>query len=76
MGPEFGSLIDRSKQYKSEFGDSFVSVEHILLSLLQDNRIGKRIISEFNLTEGSLREAILAIRGTQKVTDQSNKHSL
>ena len=75
MGPDFGSLVDRSKRYKSEFGDSFVSVEHMLLSFLQDNRIGKRIISEFNLSEENLREAIQAIRGTQKVTDQSNEFS-
>ena len=75
MGPDFGTLIDRSKHFKSEFGDSFVSVEHMLLSFLQDNRIGKRIISEFNISEENLREAIQAIRGTQKVTDQSNKFS-
>lgn len=71
MGPDFGALIDRAKRYKAEFGDSFVSVEHLLLSFVHDNRVGKRLISEFNLTEENLRVAIQAVRGTQKVTDQN-----
>lgn len=71
MGPDFGALIDRAKRYKLEFGDSFVSVEHLLLSFLHDNRIGKRLIAEFNITEENLRAAIQAVRGTQKVIDQN-----
>lgn len=69
MGPDFAQLIDQAKRYKAEFGDSYISVEHLLLSFVHDNRIGKRLIAEFNLTEENLRAAIQAVRGTQKVTD-------
>ncbi|MCO5575035.1 hypothetical protein L7F22_028832 [Adiantum nelumboides] len=69
MGPDFGAVIERAKRFKAEFGDSFVSVEHLLLSLMQDDRFGKRLMAEFNLAEEALRTAIQAVRGTQKVTD-------
>ncbi|KAH7425199.1 hypothetical protein KP509_11G043800 [Ceratopteris richardii] len=71
MGPDYAALLERAKGYKAEFGDSYVSAEHLLLSFMHDNRIGKRLIAEFNLTEEKLRAAIQAVRGTQKVTDQN-----
>lgn len=71
LGPDFAALIERAKSYKSEFGDSFISAEHLLLSFLHDTRCGKQLFAEFSLTEEKLREAIKAVRGTQKVIDQN-----
>lgn len=52
-------------------GDDFVSVEHLVLAFPSDARFGKRLFTNLNLTEKSLKDAVEAVRGNQKVTDQS-----
>lgn len=52
-------------------GDDFVSVEHLVLAFTSDKRFGKQLFSNLNLSEKSLEDAVQAVRGNQKVTDQS-----
>ncbi|CAM6102774.1 unnamed protein product [Calypogeia fissa] len=70
LGRDLEALIERAKTYKKEMGDSFISVEHLLLSYLKDSRFGQNLLKEFKITEQSLKAAVEAIRGPQKVTDQ------
>jgi len=42
-----------------------------LLAYTQDDRWGKKLFQEFQLSEATLKQAIKTIRGSQKVTDQN-----
>ena len=64
-------LLDRAEQFRQDFGDDYISVEHLVLSYGQDARFGKPLLKEFNLDETQLRSLIEQVRGSQKVTDQN-----
>lgn len=70
LGRELEGLIQRAREYKKEFGDSFVSVEHLVLGFAEDNRFGKQLFKDFQLSLKSLKDAIQSIRGRQTVIDQ------
>ena len=71
LGRSFDSLLDRSEEYRKEYEDEFISIEHLILGYAKDKRFGKSIFKEFKLTESKLKEVIQQIRGTHKVTDKN-----
>lgn len=71
MGSNLGVLLDSAQKHKKEMGDDFVSVEHLLLAFHSDKRLGQQLFRKLQLSEKDLREAIKAVRGNQRVTDQS-----
>lgn len=74
MGSNLASLLDSARKYKKEMGDDFVSVEHLLLAFHSDKRFGQQLFRNLQLSEKDLREAIQAVRGNQRVTDQSTSY--
>uniref|UniRef100_A0A2N9GYD5 Clp R domain-containing protein n=1 Tax=Fagus sylvatica TaxID=28930 RepID=A0A2N9GYD5_FAGSY len=70
LGRDLEALIQRARDYKKEYGDSFVSVEHLVLGFAQDQRFGKQLFRDFQLSQQTLKSAIEAIRGRQSVIDQ------
>lgn len=71
LGSHLSSLLENAKKHKKEMGDSFVSVEHMLLSFLSDTRFGQKLFRNLQLTEKALKDAVNAVRGSQRVTDPS-----
>ena len=71
LGRSLDTLLDKAEQWRKEFGDDFISIEHLILAYAKDERFGKNLYQEFGLTEGKLKEIIQQIRGSQKVTDQN-----
>jgi ATP-dependent Clp protease ATP-binding subunit ClpB len=71
LGKSFDTLLDRADKYRQELGDDFISVEHLIVGLAQDERFGKNLFQELGLREDRLREIIKQVRGTQKVSDQN-----
>jgi ATP-dependent Clp protease ATP-binding subunit ClpB len=71
VGRSLETALDRADAARKEFGDEFISVEHLLLAYPKDDRFGRALFTEFKLDEPKLREAIQQIRGNQKVTDQN-----
>ncbi|GKV08803.1 hypothetical protein SLEP1_g20381 [Rubroshorea leprosula] len=70
LGRDLESLLQRAREYKKEFGDSFVSVEHLVLAFAQDQRFGKQLFRDFQISQQALKSAIESIRGRQSVIDQ------
>ncbi|CAH8386767.1 unnamed protein product [Eruca vesicaria subsp. sativa] len=70
LGRELEGLFQRARQYKKDLGDSYVSVEHLVLGFAQDKRFGKQLFKDFQISEKSLKTAIESIRGKQSVIDQ------
>ena len=71
IGKGMQTLLDRSEGIKKELEDSFISIEHLILALGIDERCGKQLLQAANLNENKLRDAIKAIRGSQRVTHQN-----
>ncbi|HIK38447.1 MAG: ATP-dependent chaperone ClpB [Geminocystis sp.] len=71
LGRSLDLLLDFAEKYRQEFGDEYISIEHMMLAYSQDDRLGKHIFREFDLDEYKLRKVIKEIRGSQKVVDQN-----
>ncbi len=71
LGRTLDTLLDRAETARKEFGDEYISVEHILLGYVKDDRFGKSLFKEFGLDESKLKNTIKQVRGSQKVTDQN-----
>lgn len=71
IGSSFVSILDSAKKHKKEYGDEFVSVEHILQAFTSDKRFGQQLFKDLKIAENDLKEAISAVRGSQRVTDQN-----
>jgi ATP-dependent Clp protease ATP-binding subunit ClpB len=71
LGKFLDQLLDRSEDYRKEYKDDFISIEHLVLGFIKDDRFGKKLLGEFNITEDKLRTIINQVRGNQKVTDQN-----
>ncbi|TAF30074.1 MAG: ATP-dependent chaperone ClpB, partial [Oscillatoriales cyanobacterium] len=57
--------------YRKDYGDEFISVEHLILGYVKDDRFGKNLLQEFKLDETKLKDIITQVRGNNKVTDQN-----
>ena len=71
LGKGLNSLLDRSESLKQEYGDSYISIEHLLLALAGDSRCGQRLLTQVGADAKALKTAIDAVRGSQTVTDQN-----
>ncbi|MCD8488005.1 MAG: ATP-dependent chaperone ClpB [Desertifilum sp.] len=71
LGRSLDTLLDRAEAYRKEYGDDFISIEHLVLAFCKDDRFGKSLYAEFKLDESKLKTVISQIRGSQKVTDQN-----
>ncbi|KAJ3673134.1 hypothetical protein LUZ60_006508 [Juncus effusus] len=70
LGRDLEALIQRARGFKKEYGDAFVSVEHLVLGYADDKRFGKQLFKDFQITVKTLKTAIESIRGKQNVIDQ------
>ena len=71
LGKDLNGLLDRAETLKQSYGDSFISIEHLLLALADDGRCGRQLFSQAGTDTSRLKTAINAVRGSQKVTDQN-----
>ena len=71
LGKGLNALLDRAETLKQSYGDSFISIEHLLLALADDGRCGRQLFSQAGTDSSRLKTAINAVRGSQKVTDQN-----
>ena len=71
LGKGLSDLLDRAETLKQGYGDSYISIEHLLLALADDPRCGRQLLSQAGADATSLKTAIDAVRGSQTVTDQN-----
>jgi len=73
LGRGASQALNKSFKIMSEFGDEFVSVEHLLLAILDGDDSGAQILKDQGLTKSNLKEAIKGLRKGQKVTSASQE---
>lgn len=65
------SALQKASNYSKDFGDQFVSVEHILLGLFAQGDTVSQILKDNGVTESDLKKAIQELRKGAKVNSQS-----
>jgi len=71
LGREANNVVLRSGAALKEFGDEFVSVEHMLLAILRGNDDTAKILKDSGLTEKGLIAAIKDLRKGNTVNSQT-----
>ncbi len=71
LSNETSQVLTNAQQIATKQGDEFVSIEPILMALLQVPSTVSRIMKDAGCTEKEMSKAIEALRGGQKVTSQS-----
>jgi ATP-dependent Clp protease ATP-binding subunit ClpB len=64
------AMLTHAETEAKTLGDSFVSVEHMLLALLRNDKDAASIFERARVRPDALQKAIKEVRGAQKVTDQ------
>ncbi len=72
LSPNLRRVLESAWREMGTFKDEYLSVEHLLLALLEsDNQGVQRVLRAAGLTRNSVLQALTSIRGSQRVTDQN-----
>jgi ATP-dependent Clp protease ATP-binding subunit ClpB len=72
MSREMNQILDRAEDEAKKLGDEYISTEHLLLALADTKGAESRtMLSALGATHDALLEALEAVRGTHRVTDQT-----
>ena len=70
---DFNNVVLRSNGLLKTFGDEFVSVEHLLLAILQGNDNAAKLLKDGGLTEKNLITAVKELRKGSTVSSQTSE---
>lgn len=69
--PELKKVLDQSGKEAKKMGDEYISVEHLLLALIQTPSAAQRILLKDDVGFDVVSSALKELRGSHKVTDES-----
>ncbi len=75
IGKSLTKCLEEAKKERDAFKDKFISIEHMLLGLLKDNRSCCKLLKEAGADPSKIRLGINEIRGSQKVDNQNPEGS-
>ena len=72
IGSDLNDVLDNALQEARKVKDEFVSTEHLLIALSEKkgNRVGD-LLKENGITKDRIYQALVNIRGSQRITDQN-----
>ncbi len=68
-------LFTVAEEQAKRLKDEYVSIEHLLLAIADDQGTSGKLLREFGLTRDRLMKALLEVRGNQRVTSQNPETS-
>ena len=72
ISPGLKEVFDQAFKETEQFKDEYVSTEHLLLALAsKTNDPAGRILQRLGVKHDAILQALVAVRGTQRVTDQN-----
>jgi len=71
LSPRLRKVLDDAWNEMEAFKDEYLSVEHLLLALFKNEGPALRALKAAGLNRELVMRALLAIRGTQRITDQN-----
>jgi ATP-dependent Clp protease ATP-binding subunit ClpB len=75
LSNEANRALTRARNSLKEYGDQYISIELMILGILQGEDRGAKILKELGATESTMKKAIEALRKGAKVNDQSPEES-
>lgn len=63
-------VLNNAQSEADKFKDEYVSTEHVILAMLDDEGAVGSLLKRYGVTRDSLMEALQSIRGNQRVTDE------
>jgi ATP-dependent Clp protease ATP-binding subunit ClpB len=69
IAPRLKSLIETAESEAEALKDEYVSTEHLLLALVKDSGDAGKILKELGATRDQILNALVGIRGAQRITD-------
>ena len=70
LGRSLENLITEAERLKQKWKDEYVSVEELVMAMVEDTRFGAALFKEEGVTASKLEEVIMEIRGGRNVQDQ------
>ncbi|RLS85201.1 MAG: ATP-dependent chaperone ClpB [Planctomycetota bacterium] len=71
LAGRLNTILKQSEEEAKKFKDDYISVEHILLALLEDKASIGKLFKEFGITRDLIMTALQEVRGNQRVTNQN-----
>ncbi|HEX5483395.1 MAG TPA: ATP-dependent chaperone ClpB [Terriglobia bacterium] len=72
LSPALKEILDEAFKEAEPFKDEFISTEHLLLALARKTHDpAGRILARLGVNHDAILKALVAVRGTQRVTDQN-----
>ncbi|MGD0711991.1 MAG: ATP-dependent chaperone ClpB [Bacteroidales bacterium] len=72
LSPKANQVIQKANTYLKEFGDEFISIEHLLLAILSAGDDVSNMLKDAGVNEKDLKAAIKDLRKGSKVNTQSS----
>ena len=70
ISPRLRRLLEDAWNEMNNFNDEYLSVEHLLLAMFNDDNSAQRTLKAAGLSRNQILQALTSIRGAQRVTDQ------
>jgi ATP-dependent Clp protease ATP-binding subunit ClpB len=71
MTPQLSRTLNKAEQEADSLKDEFTSTEHLLLAILESGGDAGELLKSRGVTRDRVLEALKAVRGNQRVTDQN-----
>lgn len=71
LGRELSEVFDQAEKEMTRLKDEFLSGEHYLLALINSKAPAARLLKDSGVTHDRLMQALVQVRGSQRVTDQN-----
>jgi ATP-dependent Clp protease ATP-binding subunit ClpB len=72
LSPRLKKVLDGSFQESDRLKDTYVSTEHMLLAIVEEQEgAGAKILTNLGVSKDEIFKVLAAVRGSQRVTDQS-----
>lgn len=75
-GNEFNNILNKSASIAKEFGDDYISTEHLFIAIIDQKGIAANILKSLGINREKFYEALMEIRGSQKIIDQSPEEKM
>ncbi|MBI2358544.1 MAG: ATP-dependent chaperone ClpB, partial [Deltaproteobacteria bacterium] len=69
IAPRLKRIVDGAEKAAEELKDEYVSTEHFLLAMVEDEGEAGRLLGGLGATKERILQALVDIRGTQRITD-------
>ena len=76
IGQELTKVLNGALELSGQMQDEFVSTEHLLLSLTQQDCTAKKVLEINGINSNDLLKSLQSVRGTSRVTDQNPESQL